>query len=68
MTIAEIKASDKPTLTPADVAELLGCAPYAINAQANADPTKLGFPAALIGRRVKIPREGFLRWYLHRDD
>ena len=54
---------DKPTLTPSDVAPLLGCNPYAINVQARQDISKLGFPAALIGHRVKIPREAFLRWW-----
>ena len=63
MTIDEIEASSKTVLTPSDVAGLLGCGPYAINVQANADPAKLGFPVALIGRRVKIPKDGFIKWY-----
>ena len=63
MTIDDIAAMTKPTLTPSDVAPLLGCNPYAINVQAKADIRKLGFPAALVGTRVKIPREAFVRWW-----
>jgi hypothetical protein len=63
MTISEIRASDKLMLTPSDVAPVLGCHPYAINVQVKDDASKLGFPVSLIGTRVKIPREGFLRWF-----
>lgn len=55
-------ATDKPMLTPADVAPVLGCHPYAINVQAKTDPAQLGFPVTIIGRRVKIPRLAFLAW------
>lgn len=54
--------TDKAMLTPAEVAPVLGCKPYAINVQALADPSRLGFPVAIIGRRVKIPRAAFLAW------
>ena len=63
MTITEIEASDKTMLTPWDVAGVLGCNPYAINVQAKQDPARLGFPVTMIGNRVKIPREAFLRWF-----
>lgn len=33
MTMAEIKASNKPFLIPSDIAEVLGCKPYAISVQ-----------------------------------
>lgn len=62
MTLEEIRASGKEFLVPTDVAEILGCAPYSINLQAKQDPSRLGFPAALIGTRVRIPRKGFLKW------
>lgn len=62
MTLDEIKASDKAMLTPKDVAEVLGCNAYSINIQVKQDPSKLGFPAALVGTRVKIPRVQFLRF------
>ena len=62
MTLNEMKESTKTMLSPTDVAEVLGCAPYSINVQVRQDPAKLGFPVALIGTRVRIPREAFLKW------
>lgn len=62
MTLNEIKASRAEMLTPADVAGVLGCEPYAINTQAKADPAKLGFPVCVTGTRVRIPRRAFLHW------
>ena len=62
MTIKEIEASSADFLTPAQVAGVLGCQPYAINTQAKADPAKLGFPVCVMGTRVRIPRRAFLRW------
>ena len=62
MTLDEIRGSDKDFLVPADVAEVIGCQAYSINLQAKTDLAKLGFPAALIGTRVRIPRKGFLKW------
>ena len=62
MTLQEIKASDKAFLTPDDVGSLIGVNPFSINQQAKKDIKQLGFPASLIGTRVKIPREGFLYW------
>ena len=62
MTVMEIKNSTKDFLKPEDVAEVLGCHPYSINLQAKDDITKLGFPASLIGTRVRIPRLAFLNW------
>lgn len=63
VTIDEIRKSDKSVLTPTDIAPVLGCHPYAINVQAKADASKLGFSVCMIGSRVKVPRAAFLRWY-----
>lgn len=62
MTLTEIINSDKDFLVPADVAEVLGCKAYSVNLQAHEDIGKLGFPASLIGTRVRIPRLGFINW------
>ena len=62
MTYEEMLKSDKAFLLTEDVAELLGCKPYSINAQAQQDPAKLGFPVCVTGSRVRIPRLGFLHW------
>lgn len=60
MTLAEIKASDKAMLTPADIAPVLGVHPQAINILA--ERKQLPFPFFRSGNRTKIPREGFLNW------
>lgn len=62
MTRAEIEASALEFLTPEQASEVLGCKPYAINVQAQANPSMLGFPVCVMGSRVRIPRRAFLRW------
>lgn len=57
-----LAASGKVMLTPAEIAPVLGCNPYAINVQAKANPAALGFPVCVIGTRVRIPRTAFLAW------
>lgn len=57
MTLAEIRASDKAVLTPADVAPVLGVNPQSIRV---ADPVDLGFPVIKLGTRTLIPRLPFL--------
>ncbi len=63
MTIEEIKTSDKNMLTPGDIAPVLGCDPNLIRYQAKEDIKQLGFPAAKLGSRIKIPRQAFINWY-----
>lgn len=62
MTRAEIEASALEFLTPEQASEVLGCKPYAINVQAQANPAMLGFQVCVMGSRVRIPRRAFLRW------
>lgn len=68
MTLQEIRESEKDFLTPQDVAEVLGCAPYMINVQVKQDIAEgvnsFGFPISKIGTRVRIPRRAFLRFVL----
>ena len=61
-TLQDIEACPKSMLTPDDVAGYLQCRAYNINLAARDCPTALGFPVCFIGSRVKIPKEGFLRW------
>lgn len=63
MTIQDIKNMTKEILTPADVAPILCCDPNVIRVQAGIDIKQLGFPAAKIGTRVKIPRRAFIDWF-----
>lgn len=65
MTLEQIRTSAKDMLSPADVAEVLGCDPYNITLQVKQDK-ELGmnsfpFPTIRIGTRTKIPRLAFLR-------
>lgn len=62
MTLSEIKASDKPMLTPADVAGVLGVDAHSVRVAARLKPELLGFNVAVVGSRTLIPRVGFLRW------
>ncbi len=62
MTLDEIKACDKPTLTPAEIADGLNCDAQDIRIQARTAPERLGFPVIIIKSRTKIPRVPFLRY------
>ena len=63
MTMTEIRASAKEMLTPADVAKVLGSDQHTIRETAKKAPERIGFPFCFIGTRMKIPRDGFIRWY-----
>lgn len=63
MTIEDIKKMKKEVLTPGDVASVLCCDPNVIREQARQDIKQLGFPAAKVGTRVKIPRQAFIDWF-----
>ena len=61
-TLQEVEAHTGEVLTPKDVAKVLGCDAQTIRVQANRCPERLGFPVSIIGTRVKIPKEAFLRF------
>lgn len=61
-TLEEIEKLQKTMLTPEDVAGYLGCDRYSINVAVKTAPELLGFPVCVMGTRVRIPKEGFLRW------
>ena len=52
--------SSAPTITAAEAAKVLSCAPYLLNVQAREG--RLPFPAFFVGNRLKIPRIPFLRY------
>ena len=62
MTLEEIKNSDKTVLTANDVAQVLRCDPQCIRIMARENPSLLGFPVTVTGKRTKIPRLPFLRY------
>lgn len=63
MTLDEIRNSTKEVLTPAEVAEVLGCDPQDLRIQARLAPERLGFPVIVIKTRLKVPRIPFLRYF-----
>ena len=61
-TLREVEAYTEEFLTPKDVARVLRCDAQTIRVQANRCPERLGFPVSIIGTRVKIPKEAFLKF------
>lgn len=61
-TLQEIENCGKDILIPKDVAGYLGCHPHSIVTAAKQAPELLGFPVNIMGSRVRIPRDGFVRW------
>lgn len=62
MTLQEMQNTDRVWLTAADIAPVLECDADLIRRQAQADPSKLGFPVVVLCSRVKINRKMFLRF------
>lgn len=60
MTLQEIEAMDAETLTPEQIAPLIGFHPQSIRIQAREDQMGLGFPVIRAGTRVRIPRRAFI--------
>lgn len=62
MTLSDIENRNKEFLIPSDIAEILGCDKYSINKQAQTDASKLGFPVVVMGTRVRIPKQAFIKF------
>lgn len=62
MTLEDIKAMTKETLTPAEVADILCVNPHWIRVAARDKPELLGFPVIRYGSRTKIPRRAFIKF------
>lgn len=56
-----IAALDKAMLAPKDVCRYLGCSAYAINVATEDGKNPFPFPVIRINRRVRIPKEPFLK-------
>ena len=65
MTIEELKSSDKQMLTPSDIKDIVGADAQTIRTQAKTHPELLGFPVTVLGSITRIPRIGFLHWYMY---
>ena len=62
MTLEDVKAMDRETITPAIAAAVIGCDPNSIRITAHREPDSLGFPVIVVGSRTKIPRRAFIRF------
>lgn len=61
MTLEDIEKMDKEILVPADIAPILGCAPYAINVATKNGNNPFPFPIIRMGTRVRIPKRPFIK-------
>ena len=59
-TLDEIAASPKFFLDADDISDFIGVKPQSVREQAQANPEKLGFAVAVMGSRVRIPRDAFV--------
>ena len=50
-------------ISAVDAAKIMGCDPNSLRQQAREDASKLGFPVNVVGRRVKIPRKPFMKFW-----
>lgn len=66
MTLDEVRELRTDIITPAQAAQVLKCDPAYIRVAAREGV--LEFPAVLVGNRVKIPREAFVRYMEGRHD
>lgn len=60
MTLADIIAWPKETITCKQAAAVLGYGEYQLHQKAVKCPDSLGFPVIVIGKRVKIPKNAFI--------
>lgn len=60
MNIKELENFDREYITPTEAAGFLGVSAYSINTQFERNRADLGFPAARLGRNIRIPRLAFL--------
>ena len=67
MTLQDMIQSDKPFITPKDVADVLQCSAQIIRIQARDNPEALGVPVIRVGNRTKIPRKAFIQFMGERD-
>lgn len=56
-----IEALPKTMLVPTDICKYLGCSAYTINVATENGKNPFPFPVIRMGRRVRIPKEPFLK-------
>ena len=59
--LGRIEKLDKAMLVPTDICKYLGCCAYTINVATENGKNPFPFPVIRMGRRVRIPKEPFLK-------
>ena len=59
--LERIEALSKDILVPTDICKFLGCSAYAINVATENGNNPFPFPVIRMGRRVRIPKEPFIK-------
>lgn len=68
MTLSELETLDTDMITVKQVADVLGCRPQylrdgiKIDLERPVEMRKYRFPCCMVGKRLYIPRDGFIRW------
>ena len=60
--LEDLRHMEEDMLTPAIVAEVIGCSGFTLGTIAHENPEKLPFPSVCIGRNTYFPRSGFINW------
>lgn len=60
ITLEEVETNTSETMDISEVALFLGMDTQCMRSQAQEDSSKLGFPVIIVGRRIVVPRRGFL--------
>ena len=61
-SLDDIRGMPDEFIIPEVAAGIIGCSPQALRDQARTDKTALGFPVTVIGTRVYIPRQSFVKF------
>lgn len=62
MTLEDVRGMAEDVLTPAIVADVIGCSGFTLGRMAHEEPEKIPFPVFCVGRNTYIPRAGFVNW------
>jgi hypothetical protein len=62
LRLEDVRNMEEDMLTPAIVADVIGCSGFTLGTMAHEEPEKLPFPCICIGRNTYFPRSGFINW------
>jgi len=68
LTLEDLERIPTNMLTAAQVAPFIGSDPHTIRIAAHTRPDLLGFPVVVMGSRVKIPKELFVKYFRGKED